>query len=331
MVVTLPLYSRLLACAIDNSFFPTTSPTKSIETISIPTFSEMRPNPENKKISNPKQKINTDPLAFKAKLFKWHFLFGHTGLRHIRRLLGDLAPNYLHFSSHEIHNCDEFLKSKSLRHLDLNSLNRSPTPLEISVSDLMGPFDVATINSRRYTLNVCDVASTHRECHILKNKSDATSWLEETINQWQQSSAHLVKTLQTDNGGEFNNATINMWLQRQGITHECSLPFFHQQNGVAECYSHKIADMSHTILLGSKLPNSFWGHAFMWATYTNNMLPNLHTGQKTPTEILFRVKPQIDWMRIFGETAFIHIPQENCQKLDDHAVKGNILMHLLNS
>ncbi|MBW0516423.1 hypothetical protein O181_056138 [Austropuccinia psidii MF-1] len=72
----LPLYSRLLACAIDNSFFPT----KSIETISIPTFSEMRLNPENKKISNPKRKINTDPLAFKAKLFKWHCLFGHTGL-----------------------------------------------------------------------------------------------------------------------------------------------------------------------------------------------------------------------------------------------------------
>ncbi|MBW0516422.1 hypothetical protein O181_056137 [Austropuccinia psidii MF-1] len=114
----------------------------------------------------------------------------------------------------------------------------------------MGPFDVVTINRGRYTLNLCDVASTHGECHILKNKSDATSWLEETINQWQRSSAHLVRILKTDNGGEFNNATINMWLQRQGITHECSLPFFHQQNVVAERYNHTIADMGRTILLG---------------------------------------------------------------------------------
>ncbi|MBW0553885.1 hypothetical protein O181_093600 [Austropuccinia psidii MF-1] len=92
-----------------------------------------------------------------------------------------------------------------------------------------------------------------------------------------------------------------------------------------------IADMGRTILLGSKLPKSFWTHAFMWAAYTNNMLPNLHTGQKTPTEILFKIKPQLDWMRIFGETAFIHVPQENCRKLDDRTVKENVVMHLPNS
>ncbi|MBW0535118.1 hypothetical protein O181_074833 [Austropuccinia psidii MF-1] len=244
---------------------------------------------------------------------------------------GDSAPDYLRFSSHKIHSCNECLKSRSLRHLDLHSLNCSPTPLEIVVADLMGPFDVATINGGRYALNVHDVASTYGKCQILKNKSNATSWLEETINKWHRSTSHLVKILQTDNGGEFNNATMNMWLQQQGITHERILPFFHQQNGVAEQYNRTIANMGCTILLGSKLLKSFWGHTFMWAAYTNNMLPNLHKGQKTPMEILFKLKPQLDWMRIFGEIAFIHVPQENCQKLDDCAVKGNVVMHLPNS
>ncbi|MBW0511952.1 hypothetical protein O181_051667 [Austropuccinia psidii MF-1] len=147
-----PLYGRLLAHAINTSYSPTISPAESIETINIPTFSKMTLDAINKKISHPKQKMNTYPLAFKAKFLKWHCLFGQTGLRRI----------------HHLH-----------------SLNRSPTPLEIFIADLMGPFDVATINGRRYALNVCDVALTYGECHILKNKSNATSWLEEIINRWQ--------------------------------------------------------------------------------------------------------------------------------------------------
>ncbi|MBW0588920.1 hypothetical protein O181_128635, partial [Austropuccinia psidii MF-1] len=62
----LPLYSRLLARAIHISFSPNPSPAKSIETINIPTFSEMTLDPKNKKISNPKRKMNTDTLDFKA-------------------------------------------------------------------------------------------------------------------------------------------------------------------------------------------------------------------------------------------------------------------------
>ncbi|MBW0539402.1 hypothetical protein O181_079117 [Austropuccinia psidii MF-1] len=221
---------------------------------------------------------------------------------------------------------DEFFKWQCLfGHTGLRQIHHL-----LVVADLMGSFDVETINGRKYALNILDVALTYNKCHILKRKSDTTCCLEETINQWQQSSGYLMKILRTDNGGEFNNATMNTWLEQQGITHERSIPFFHQQNGVVEHYNRTIANMGHTILLGSKLPKSFWGHAFMWAVYTNNMLPNLHTGKKTPTEILFKITPQIDRMRIFGETAFIHIPQEKCHKLDDQAVKGKVVMHLLN-
>ncbi|MBW0462606.1 hypothetical protein O181_002321 [Austropuccinia psidii MF-1] len=181
----LPLYSILLACAIDYSLLPTTSPTELIEMISVPTFLAVTIEPKNKVISERKHRMRTDPLAFKDEFFKWHCLFGHTGLRQIRHFLGDSKPNYLRYSTHDIHNCDECLKSKSLRHLDLHSLNHFPSPLKIVVADLMGPFDVETINGGKSALNMRDVASTYSECHILKNKSEATCHLEETINRWQ--------------------------------------------------------------------------------------------------------------------------------------------------
>ncbi|MBW0540910.1 hypothetical protein O181_080625 [Austropuccinia psidii MF-1] len=158
----------------------------------------------------------------------------------------------------------------------------------------MGPFDIATINGGRYALNIHDVASTYGECHILCNKSNTCNCLQEVISRWQRATGRLVKVLRMDNGGEFNNQALLKWLLSAVIKHEHSLPFFHQQNGIAERYNRTIADMGRTILLGSGLPKSFWGHAFMWAAYTNNMIPNLHTGTKAPSEILFGHKPNLD-------------------------------------
>ncbi|MBW0519647.1 hypothetical protein O181_059362 [Austropuccinia psidii MF-1] len=117
----------------------------------------------------------------------------------------------------------------------------------------------------------------------------------------------------------------------QGIKHKHSLPFFHQQNGITEHYNRMVADMGRIILLGSGLPKSFWGHAFMWAAYTNNMIPNLHTGGKVPTEILFGTKPNLNWFQTFGELAFVHILHEKQQKLSDRAVKANVIMNFPDS
>ncbi|MBW0519128.1 hypothetical protein O181_058843 [Austropuccinia psidii MF-1] len=61
------------------------------------------------------------------------------------------------------------------------------------------------------------------------------------------------------------------------------------------------------------------------------MIPNLHTGTKVPREILFGIKPNLDWLRTFGELAFVHIPHEKRQKLSDRAIKANIVMHLPDS
>ncbi|MBW0541612.1 hypothetical protein O181_081327 [Austropuccinia psidii MF-1] len=195
----------------------------------------------------------------------------------------------------------------------------------------MGPFDIITISGGQYTLNIRDVSLSYGECHILCNKSDVSTCVQQVITRWQRATRKLVKVLHTDNGGEFNNKVLLKGLLSTGIKHKHSLPFFHQQNGIAECYNRTVADMGRTILLGYGLPKSFWGHTFMWAAYTNNMIPNLHTGGKVLTEILFGTKPNLNWLQAFGELAFVHILHEKRQKLSNRAVKANIVMHLPDS
>ncbi|MBW0494403.1 hypothetical protein O181_034118 [Austropuccinia psidii MF-1] len=106
----------------------------------------------------------------------------------------------------------------------------------------------------------------------------------------------------------------------KGITHE--------QNGVAERYNRSVADMGRTLLWGSGLGNQFWGYAFMWEAYTNNNIPNEKTGRSAPSEVLFGEKPQLEKTRIFGEKAYIHVPKEHHQKLDDRAYEGHMVMYL---
>ncbi|MBW0531620.1 hypothetical protein O181_071335 [Austropuccinia psidii MF-1] len=326
----LPLFSRLLARAIDDVSFKssqTTTPClEGISLIDAPKFFCAMSTKAHK--DNQNAFLSADHQNLKAELMKWHRLFGHIGLRRIRKLLGKTAPMCLLKSRQEINDCEDCLRAKSLRQSLLSPNNRSVIPLDLLVADLMGPFDIATIHGGRYALNIRDVASTYGECHILSNKSDAPTRLREVILRWQRLSAKSLKTLRTNNGGKFNSIEFNKWLSNEGIHHERSLPFFHQQNGIAERYNQTVADMGRTILLGSGLPKTFWGHAFMWAAYTNNLFPNTHTGSLTPVEIIFGSKPSLDRLRTFGETAFVHIPQEKRQKLSDRAIKAKVVLHL---
>ncbi|MBW0479524.1 hypothetical protein O181_019239 [Austropuccinia psidii MF-1] len=276
----LPLFSTLLACAIDDvNFQPSQTATPCIEGISLihaPNFFSAMSAKTHK--DNQNAFLNADHQNLKTELMKWHCLFGHIGLRRIRKLLGKTAPMCFLKSKQEINDCEDCLWAKSLRQSSLSQNNRSVILLDLLVADLMGPFDVPTIHGGRYALNIWDVASTYGKCHILSNKSDAPTRLRET-----------------DNGGEFRK-----WLTNEGIHHERSLPFFHQKNGIVERYNRTVADMGRTILLGLGLPKTFWGHAFI----------------------------SLDRLRTFGETAFVHIPQEKRQRLSYQAVKARAVLHL---
>ncbi|MBW0464041.1 hypothetical protein O181_003756 [Austropuccinia psidii MF-1] len=216
----LPMFSRLLACAIDNNEI-TSQPSSSIpqseniSTISLPLSPICNMTIEPIKRIKDKNVTNHDNL--KDQLLQWHCVFGHIGLGQIQQPLGKLALDCLSLIKLEIHNCVHCLLAKSLQCSSASSTNRSVEPLELVVSDLMGPLEKATINRGCYTLNICDVSSTYGECHILENKSDATICLQGTILCWQRLSGKRLKILCTDNGGKLNNNVLEKWLCNKGM------------------------------------------------------------------------------------------------------------------
>ena len=69
------------------------------------------------------------------------------------------------------------------------------------------------------------------------------------------------------------------------------------------------------------MPKSFWAEALATATYLRNRSPTKAVEGKTPYEALYGVKPKVGHLRVFGCTAYAHVPTLEKLKLDDKARK----------
>ena len=189
--------------------------------------------------------------------------------------------------------------------------------LDVLAADLMGPFQVDSIDGGKYLLTMRDVATGYSFVKVLKQKSEANKHIINTIMRLEVVTGIRVKTLRSDNGSEFANQKLNDFLVQKGIAAEKALPYHHYQNGVIERFNRTVADTGRTILIDSPLPKSFWSYAFVWATYILNRLPNKTSGEKFPYKALFSKKPQYDNFWIFGSTGYVHIPHEKRKKLEN--------------
>ena len=75
-------------------------------------------------------------------------------------------------------------------------------------------------------------------------------------------------------------------------------------------------EMVRSMLADSKLPKSFWAEALATAAYLRNRSPTKSVEGKTPYEALYGEKPKVRHLRVFGCTAYSHIPKDERWKLD---------------
>ena len=89
-------------------------------------------------------------------------------------------------------------------------------------------------------------------------------------------------------------------------------------NGVAERMNRTLLETVRPMLSAHGIPFCFWGEAINTAMHIKNRTPGASIGFKTPYELWYGRKPSLDHLRVFGCTAWVHIPKESGrQKLDD--------------
>ena len=90
------------------------------------------------------------------------------------------------------------------------------------------------------------------------------------------------------------------------------LPYTPQQNGRAERKNRYLVEMVSSMLIDSGLPSKYWGEALVTANHLQNILPTV-SQDITPYEIWTGSKPNLQYIRRFGCTAYAAVPAEKRQ------------------
>jgi hypothetical protein len=153
-------------------------------------------------------------------------------------------------------------------------------------------------------------------------KYETQQTIKDFTNEVQRQYGQDILMIQSDNGTEFKNYTLNDFLSDEGIRHQYSSPYTPQQNGVAERKNRTLMDMARTMLAEFKSLYNFWAEAINTACHATNWLYLCKGLNKTPYEILTGNKPNIKYFRVFGSKCFYLKKGVHLSKFDSKAIEG---------
>jgi hypothetical protein len=164
----------------------------------------------------------------KVKLLHYHRLFGHAGLRHIRKLIKDKLGSGLlgQLPAGKIH-CPVCAISKSTKINPLASTNREIERMDIMAVNLIGPFQVDSVDGGKYVMTMRDMATGYCFVCILTHKCEATGHIIAIIDKVETFTKKKLKILRSDNGGEFVNNELASCMDGKGIVAEKALLYHH--------------------------------------------------------------------------------------------------------
>jgi hypothetical protein len=158
-------------------------------------------------------------------------------------------------------------------------------------------------------------------CYPLKTKDQVFEHFKEWQAEVENFTGRKVMTLRTDNGGEFTSKRFEAHLKACGIRHELTTPKTPEQNGAAERLNRTLVETIRAMLLDANLPHKFWAEAISTAAYLRNRSPTSAVEGTTPHEAWYGRKPRVEHLRVFGSTAYVHIPKDERGKLDSKSRK----------
>ena len=260
----------------------------------------------------------------------WHHRLGHLNYSDVIRLDTQNAATGISVNKkeHITDDCNGCKLGKMNRKPFPSSTSRATRPFELIHSDICGPFQTQSIGGKKYFVTFIDDYSRYTTVFAIREKREAFEKFVEFYNSTSNlfadrnnGSGYSIKTLRSDNGGEYTSKAFEKFCKEKGILHQFTAPYSAQQNGVAERMNRTLIEMVRCMIHQNTTPLSFWGEALSTAVYIRNRVPSSAIEGKTPYELWFGNIPDISNLRIFWCDAFVHIPDAQRRKLDPKARK----------
>jgi hypothetical protein len=155
--------------------------------------------------------------------------------------------------------------------------NRSKEILDLIHSDVCGPMPVKSLGGSLYYVIFIDDYSRKTWLYLLKTKDEVFSKFQEFKAEIENLTNKKIKTLRTDNGGEYTSKEFVSFCKSTGVRRELIVPHNPQQNGVAERKNRSIEETVKALMNDQGLSMYLWGEA----SHDNNICSE----QKSPPHI----------------------------------------------
>ncbi|CAI7920422.1 unnamed protein product [Closterium sp. NIES-53] len=123
------------------------------------------------------------------------------------------------------------------------------------------------------------------------------AWLPVAVRE----SGEKLKSFQSDGGGEYTSQRFKQFLAEKGIKRLISLPYAHQQQGMAERMNRTLQNTMRKLLRGMRLPNHQWLEAMDHAVMLHNLLSSSSLPNNASPHLLWTGKQgSTKMLRVFG-------------------------------
>lgn len=264
----------------------------------------------------------------------WHRRYGHVGCDSLQQLVKKDMITGLKLAEFDKDTilCEPCLSGKIAKlPFNINEKRRSSRPLELIHSDVCGQINPPTWDGKRFFVSFIDDYSHFAMIFLISSKDEVL----ECFRDYEALvTAHLgtrISRFRTDNGGEYMNNAMRAFCREKGIAMEMTVPYTPQQNGVSERMNRTLMERARAILAESGFDKEMWGEAVYTATYITNRCPTSAVYfDKTPYELWTGRRPDVDKLRVFGSTAYMHIPRELRTKIDSKSRKLYMVGYTVN-
>ena len=258
----------------------------------------------------------------------WHKRLSHLNFKNINKLsrkqLADGIPSVSFIKDRPCPGCEKGKQKRASFKKTKQNFSISE-PLHMLHLDLFGPVNVQTLAGKRYTLVIVDEYTRYSWVIFLRSKGDAAAEIISHIKKIELKHKHKVCQLRSDNGTEFQNATLEKFCADTGISQNFSSARTPEQNGVVERKNRTLIEAARSMLVDSGLPTSYWAEAIATACHTQNRSVYVKRHKKTAYEMLRNRKPNIGYFHVFGCPVYILNDSSQLGKFDAKADEGFFL------
>jgi len=271
-----------------------------------------------------------------SKLTLWHQRLGHVNEKRLKTAVKKqliVGVDTVDFESPvtKLPFCEACVEGKQTRKPFHGTANVQTTEtLQLIHSDVCGPMSVGSLGNSRYFVTFTDDYSRFCYVYFLKNKSQVFEKFKEFHAEVTNLTDKRIKTLRTDNGGEYTSIEFEQYLKNNGIRHEVSTPFTPEQNGVSERLNRTLQEMALSQIVHAGLSKHFWADSIAAACYIRNRLPVCPLNV-SPYEKWYGKKPNVNHVRVFGCVAYALKPGVYRTKMDVKSEKMRFIGYSLNA